>query len=55
MSLNFNQFGNYKIMIETISIKSVENTLIEFDKHILCNVSKWLSDIITNMDEKDIL
>ena len=40
-------------MIETISIKSVENTLIEFDKHILCNVSKWLSDIITNMDEKD--
>ena len=39
-------------MIETISIKSVENTLIELINTFYV-MFQWLSDIITNMDEKD--
>tara|TARA_Y100000817_G_scaffold300292_1_gene279192 strand:+ start:50 stop:673 length:624 start_codon:yes stop_codon:yes gene_type:complete len=41
-------------MSETIFIKSIEDTNIEFNKKCLCYVSEWFNDNITNMDENDL-
>ena len=40
-------------MSNTIFIKSIEGTNIEFNKCNLCSVSKWFDETISNMDEND--
>ena len=42
-----------KPMSKTIFIKSIEGSVIEFNKCNLCNISEWFDETISNINEDD--